>query len=186
MRASATAVTWVAFWMRWFWLLLPPAFAAIIRAKNPPGPPPPPPRNWMGDWALLPEVLPGKTLVNSVATSFGLAYLRRNTRISVSASALLSTAWMISARCRIFDCVSVTTTELPASLATIVACGETNADKSETSCRASTNRMGMIQVAISSLSGMEPGLLPVLTGMLRVFASLLFTIVSVRPSRIAA
>ena len=84
------------------------------------------------------------------------------------------------------DWVSVTTMELPASLATIVACGETNDDKSETSCRASTNRMGMIYVAISSLSGMVSGSLPVLTGMLRVFASFLSIIVSFRPSRMAA
>ena len=112
----------------------------------------------MGDCVLLPEVLLGKTLPNSLATSVGLAYFKRNTRISVSASALLSTAWMISARCRMLDCVSVTTIELPASLATIVACDETNDDKSETSCRASTNRMGMIYVTISSLFGNGTGI----------------------------
>ena len=85
-----------------------------------------------------------------------------------------------------FDCVSVTTMELPASFATIVAWGETNDDKSVTNCRASTNRMGMICVTISALFGMLSGSLLVLTGMLRVFASFLSKIVSVRPSRIAA
>jgi hypothetical protein len=45
MRASATAVTCVAFLRRSSELLLPaPAFAAARRAKNPPGPPPPPPK----------------------------------------------------------------------------------------------------------------------------------------------
>ena len=152
----------------------------------PPGrPPPPPPPNRMGDWAVA-GAAAGKTLLNSLATSTGLAYFRWNTRISVSASALLSTAWMISTRCRMFACVSVITIELPASLATIVACGDTNNDKSDTSCRASTNRMGMIYVTISSLFGMLSGSLPILTGMLRVLASFLFMIVSVRPSRMAA
>ncbi len=113
----------------------------------------------MGDWVLVAGgAALGKTLPNSLATSVGLAYFRRNTRISVSASALLSIAWMISARCRMFDCVSVTTIELPASFATIVACGETNDDKSDTSCRASTNRMGMICVTISALLGMLSGI----------------------------
>ena len=52
-------------------------------------------RNGWALWALLPDSLLGKTLPNSVATSVGLAYCRWNTRISVSASALLSTASMI-------------------------------------------------------------------------------------------
>ena len=64
-----------------------------------------------------------------------------------------------------FDCVSVTTMELPASFATIVAWDETNDDKSVTSCRASTKRMGMICVTISALFGMLSGSLLVLTGM---------------------
>ena len=85
-----------------------------------------------------------------------------------------------------FACVSVMTMELPASFATTVACGETNDCISETSCRASTKRMGMICVTISSFFGISAGLLPDFTGMSRVFASFLSTMVSVRPSRMAA
>ena len=55
------------------------------------------------------ELLLGNTLASSDATSVGLANFKRNTRISVSASALLSIALMISVRCRMFACVSVMT-----------------------------------------------------------------------------
>src|ERR1017187_8312841 len=79
MRASATAVTAVAFLMRSFELLpaAPPPALAIIRAKNPPPPPPPPPKR-VGAWAPPPEVLLGKMLPISAATSVGLAYFKWN------------------------------------------------------------------------------------------------------------
>ena len=113
----------------------------------------------------------GNTLPNSSATSAGLAYFNgKHTDFRLSASALLSTASMILTKCRMLACASVTTIVLPASLATTDACGETNNDKSETSCRASTNRTGMIQVAISSVFGISLGSSPILTERLRVLA----------------
>ncbi len=111
----------------------------------------------------------------SVATSTGLAYCRRNTRTSVSASALSSMALMICVRCRMFACVSVIIMELPGSFATTVACGETNEDKSDTSwLRPPRNRIGMIYVTISAFFGIfHPGSLPVFTGISRVLACVL-------------
>ena len=89
MRESATAVICVALWMR-CWLVLappPPPKRAANPPANPPRPPPRPPRppTWMGDW--LPVEL-GKMLLNSVATSFGLAYChveRLNYRLHLGA-----------------------------------------------------------------------------------------------------
>jgi len=74
---------------------------------------------------LLPDpLLLGNTPARAVATSVGLAWVRWNTRISVSASALESMALIISTMCRILAWVSVITMELPAALATKVAWGE--------------------------------------------------------------
>ena len=80
---------------------------------------------------LLPDpLLLGNTPDKAVATSEGLACVRWNTRISVSASALESMALMIYTMCRMLAWVSVITMELPAALATKVACGEMNDAKS--------------------------------------------------------
>src|SRR6266850_758676 len=68
----------------------------------------------------------------------------------------------------------------------IVACDETNGEISDTSCDASTKRIGMIHVAISSLSGMSSGLLPVLTGFLPLLIASLVLILKVLPVRTAA
>ena len=88
--------------------------------------------------------------------------------------------------CRMFDWVSVITIEFPAALATKVACGEMNVDRSFTSWSASTKRMGMIWVTISSFLGIRDGSLLTFTGMSRVLAVTRSTTVRVRPSRIAA
>ncbi len=95
-----------------------------MAAKPPPPNGPPPKRT--GAWLLLPPepLLLGNTPERAVATSVGLAWVRWNTRISVSASALESMALMISTMCRMLAWVSVITMELPAELATKVACGE--------------------------------------------------------------
>src|SRR5450631_1235608 len=95
-------------------------------------------------------------------TSFGLANFKGNTLTDVCISALESMDEMICIRWRMFACVSVMMTELPAWFATMTACDEMNGEMSTTSCCASTNRIGMICVMISALLEMLVKLLPCL------------------------
>ena len=95
-------------------------------------------------------------------------------------------ALMISTMCRMLAWVSVITMELPAALATKVAWGEMKETRSLANCSASTYRIGMICVTISSFFGIIRGSLFTFTGMSRVLAAVRSIMVRVRPSRMAA